>query len=197
MKVSDLRKIQKLYFGYEELARVLGISMASARVAASRYVKMNVLLRIRRNLYVLREIWERATQEEKFVLANLGEAPSYISLMTALAYYDATTQLQRDFFESVSVLRTKTISIGGSIFRYSKISEDLYFGFEKINDFFIARPEKALVDAIYLMSYGRYALDLTSVDTEKLDASVIEKIARRFPKRTLTKLESYGYVKAT
>ncbi len=197
MNVSALRNIRKLYFGYEELARVLGISMASARVVASRYVKMDLLLRIKRNLYVLREVWDRATKEEKFMLANLGETPSYISLMTALEYYDATTQVQRGFFESVGLQRTKTISVGGSVFRYSKISANLYFGFEKINGYFIASPEKALVDAVYLTSYGRYAFDLTSVDMEKLDASVIEKIARRFPGRTMSRLESYGHVKTT
>lgn len=194
MNFNALRKIQKLYFGYEELARVLGISMGSARVAASRYVKMGVLLRIKRNLYVLSEVWERTARDEKFMLANLGETPSYISLMTALAYYDATTQVQREFFESVALKRTKTIPIGGGVFRYSKISAELYFGFEKVDDFFIASPEKALVDAVYLMSYGRYSIDLSSVDTRKLEASAIQKIARRFPTRTVTRLESYGYV---
>ena len=32
MKLIELRKIEKFYFGYEELARTLGISTASARV---------------------------------------------------------------------------------------------------------------------------------------------------------------------
>ena len=39
MKLIELRKIEKFYFGYEELARTLGISTASARVTASRYVQ--------------------------------------------------------------------------------------------------------------------------------------------------------------
>jgi len=79
MKLNQLRRIQKLYFGYEELARVLGINPASARVAASRYVQQGLLVRIKRNLYVLRETWQAAGREDKLVIANLGQVPSYIS----------------------------------------------------------------------------------------------------------------------
>lgn len=159
MKSLELSKIRKPYFGYEEISKVLGISAASAKVTASRYVKQGLLVRMKKNLYVLREVWNAAGKEEKFLLANLGQTPSYISLSTALDYYEITTQMQRDFFESVAVKRTKEIHVKGNVFRYTKISGSLYFGFKKEKDFFIATPEKALLDAFYLMSYGRYALD--------------------------------------
>ena len=107
MKLLELRTIRKLYFGYEEIARVLGISPASARVSASRYVRQGLLVRIKRNTYVLREVWNAVGRADKFVLVNMGQMPSYISLTTALDYYEITTQVQRDFFESVAVKRTK------------------------------------------------------------------------------------------
>jgi hypothetical protein len=44
----------------------------------------------------------------------------------------------------------------------------LYQGFKKEKGFFIATPEKMLLDAIYLMSYGRYALDMSAIDPKKL-----------------------------
>jgi predicted transcriptional regulator of viral defense system len=122
MDLIKLRNIKKFYFGYEELARTLDITEASARVTASRYVKMGLLMRIKRNLYMRRESWDTATKEDKFIIANLGETPSYISLMTALDYYNITTQLQRDFFESIAVQRTKVIGVEETVFRYSKIS---------------------------------------------------------------------------
>ena len=34
---------------------------------------------------------------------------------------------------------------------------------EKEKDIFIATPERALLDAFYLMPYGRYSLDLSSL----------------------------------
>ena len=57
MKLFEIQKIDKLCFGHEEIARVLGISEASSRVTASRYAKKGLLLRIKKNMYVLREKW--------------------------------------------------------------------------------------------------------------------------------------------
>ena len=135
MKVLELNKIRKPYFGYEEIARVRGISLASAKVTASRYVRQGLLLRLKKNLYILRKAWNAASKEDKFRLANLGQTPSYISLMSALEYYEITTQMQRDFFESVAVKRTKEIQVNGNVFRYSKINVALYFGFKKEKGF--------------------------------------------------------------
>jgi predicted transcriptional regulator of viral defense system len=194
MKLSELQNIKKLYFGYEELARAFGISMASARVTASRYVSNGLLVRIKRNLYVLREVWNTATKEDRFVMANFGQIPSYLSLMTALDYYGVTTQMQRDFFESVAIQRTKTFQVGETVFRYSKISKKLYFGFCKKDTFFIASPEKALLDAFYLMSFGRYSLDISSIDPAKLNKTEIQKISRQYPPRTQNLLMANGYL---
>mgnify|MGYP000078395196 FL=1 len=195
MKLQELNKISKLYFGTADIARALGISPASAKVSASRYVKLGALVRIKNNMYVLREVWNAAGREEKFVFANLGQTPSYISLMTALDYYQITTQIQRDFFESIAVKRTKEIKVDDSLFRYSKITSTLYFGFKKEKDFFIATPEKALLDAIYLMSYGRYALDMSTLDTDKLDRCEIRRQSEKFPIKTKEMLNTYGYLK--
>jgi predicted transcriptional regulator of viral defense system len=195
MKFLELRNINKLYFGYEEIARVLGISPASARVSASRYVRQGLLVRVKRNMYVLREVWNTLGRAEKFVFVNMGQTPSYISLMTALDYYEITTQVQRDFFESVAVKRTKEIQMDGSVFRYSKIAGNLYFGFKKEKEFFIATPEKALVDAFYLMSYGRYGLDISALDFEKLDRDEVIRLSMEFPLKTKKMLQKYGYPK--
>ena len=194
MKAFELSNIRKPYFGYEEIARVRGISPASAKVTASRYVRQGLLLRLKKNLYVRREVWNAAGKEEIFRLANMGQTPSYLSLLTALDYHEITTQVQRDFFESVAVKRTKEIQVNGSIFRYFKINEKLYFGFKKKGGFFIATPEKAFLDAFYFMSFGRYALDLAALDVNKLDGETIRDLSREFPNKTRNLLKKHGYL---
>ena len=194
MKFVELKKINKLYFGYEDISRVLGISPASAKVTASRYTKQGILLRVKKNLYVFKDVWNAAAREDKFRLANLGQVPSYISLMTALDYYEITTQIQRDFFESVAVKRSKEINLNGSIFRYTKLASNLYRAFKKEKGFFIATPEKALLDAFYMVSYGRYSLDISSLDASKFDQRKIESLCRRFPLKTKKILKKYGYL---
>jgi len=194
MKIAELNEIKKFYFGYEDIARSLGIGAASARVTASRYVRQGLLLRMKKNMYVLREVWNAAGREQKFQLANMGQVPSYISLTTALDYYEITTQVQRDFFESVAVKRSKEINLDGNVFRYVKVTSALYCEFKKEKNFFIATPEKALLDAIYLMSYGRYGLDISALDASKLDRKEIERLSREFPLRTRNMLKKYGYL---
>ena len=196
MKLIEIQKIDKLYFGHEEIARVLGISEASSRVTASRYAKKGLLLRIKKNMYVLRERWIAAEKEEKFLLANLAQTPSYISLATALDFYELTTQIQRNFFESVALKRTKRINVNGNIFRYTRIRNRLYHGFKKEKGVFIATPEKALLDAIYLMSYGRYALDLSAIDPKKIDGYELMRLSKEFPVRTRDMLKGHGYLSA-
>ncbi len=145
-------------------------------------------------MYVVTEAWNVANREDKFPLANMGQVPSYISFMTALDYYEITTQMQRDFFESVAVKRSKEINMDGNVFRYVKIAVDLYGEFKKEKTFFIATPEKALLDAFYLMSYGRYSLDLSSLDAAKFDRREIERLSRKFPLKTKNMLKRHGYL---
>jgi len=194
MKIVELRKIESLSFGCEDIAKALGVGTGSARVAASRYTRQGILLRMKRNMYVLEETWRAAGREDKFRLANMGQVPSYISLMTALDYHEVTTQMQRDYFESVAVRRTKELELGDSVFRYVKLAGNLYGTFRKEDGFFIATPEKALLDAFYLMSYGRYSLDLSSLDPEKLDRREIKHLSRSFPVRTQELLNRHGYL---
>ncbi len=194
MKLAELSRINKFYFGYEDVAKALGISLASARVTASRYVKQGLLVRLKRNMYVLRGKWNTAGREEKFLLANLRQVPSYISLATALDYYEITTQVQRDFIESIAVRRTQEIRLNGTIFRYTRVSSNLYFGFNRHKGFFMATPEKALVDSVYLMSFGRYDLDLSSIDVKKIKRDEVRKISRTFPLKTKKLLKKNGYL---
>ena len=196
MKLNELRRIKKLYFGWDELARALGITGDSARVAASRYVRQGLLVRVKRNLYMLRETWDACGREEKFVIANMGQVPSYISLTTAMDYYGITTQMQQDFFESVTLFRTKTIQVNRTVFTYTKMAEPLYSGFIREKGFFIASPEKALLDAFYLMSYGRYRADLSAIDASRLDMAKLNALSEAFPMKTRKLLQENGYLQA-
>ena len=193
MRYFQLRNIEKLYFGYEDIARTLGISQNSAKITAHRYVKQDMLIRVKRNIYMLKDRWTGLDRERKFIIANILQVPSYISLMTALDYYEITTQMQRDFIESVAVKRTVRKKIEQAVFNYTKIGTNVYRGFLKKQGFFIAEPEKAFLDAVYLISLGRYNLDMPSIDLSKLDAEKIEHMARTFPLQTQNFLAKHEY----
>ena len=184
MRYFQLREIKKLYFGYKDIVRTLGISLNSAKITAHRYAKQGMTIRVKRNIYILKERWVSLDREQKFIIANIYQVPSYISLMTALDYYEITTQTQRDFIESIALKRTARKEIEETVLNYTKISPDIYGGFLKKQGFFIAEPEKAFLDAVYLMSFGRYSLDIPSIDFSKLDVKKIERMSRSFPLKT-------------
>lgn len=175
MDYLNLRKLTKLYFSYSELAKILKLKENSARVTANRYVKKGYILRLKRNLYILREKWDNLTIEEKFTLANILQVPSYISLTTALSYYGYTTQIQQNYYESVSIYRSNELQKEDTVFKYTKLNKKLYFGYIKKDNFFIALPEKAILDALYLMTRGKYKLDLSAIDFEKFNKKLVDR----------------------
>jgi len=195
MNYRKIKLLNKLYFNYRDISRVFGISAASGRVAATRLVKSGDLTRVKRDFYILSQKWNSSSLEERFILANLLQVPSYISFMTALSYYEITTQIQRDFIESAAYFRTKRVEVKESSFNYSKINKKLYFGFVKVKGFFIASPEKAFLDAVYLKSLKKYNFDLSSIDPDKLDKERIKLISGKYPLLTRKLLLKYGYLK--
>ncbi|UCF65935.1 MAG: type IV toxin-antitoxin system AbiEi family antitoxin domain-containing protein [bacterium] len=194
MKFLELNKINKDYFTYEDIARILGITPAAAKVFAHRYVKSGILIRAKRGIYLLREKWNYFSREQKFEIANLLQVPSYISLATALDYYEITTQIQQSFIESIAIKRTKEIEINGNIFNYTRLNRDFYKGFIKQNNFFIATPEKSLLDACYLMALGRYNFDVSAIDLDKVDQDRLVREAKRFPKKNQHFMEKHGFI---
>ena len=190
MSYYQLLKIQKPFFSLDEVAYTLGIQPASAAVLCSRYVKKGFLVRLKRGLYARAEQLANFGQQDLFRLANFLQVPSYISLTTALSYHGLTTQVQRGFFESISLKRTREFEVAQFTFHYSKISLDLYKGFERVEDVFIALPEKALLDSLYLASLGRYSLDTSALDLTKVKADVLENLSLLFPSRVRKFMEN-------
>ncbi len=185
MKYLELKALSNnLYFNSQDVAEILGIKAASARVVCTRYVKRGLFIRLKKDLYVLRERWQGNAWVDFFKISNLLQVPSYISLMTALSFYEVTTQVQRGVFESVCIRRTANYEVEDVVFNFYKLKKGLYFDFLKRDDFFIATKEKAFLDAVYLHSLGRYAFDFDSIDVNKFDTQRIRRLLRDYPERT-------------
>ncbi|MBU0705784.1 hypothetical protein KJ657_00105 [Patescibacteria group bacterium] len=184
MNLLKLEQNQRPVWTVQSIARTLGIKEASARVMASRYAKKGILTRLRNNLYLMKSLSRQVSQDDLFYLSNIIQTPSYISFMTALSYYGITTQITRNVIEAVSPVRTQYYEAEEWVFNYSKIDKDLYFGFIREGKFFIATKEKALLDCLYYSSMGRYSLDVDSIDLSGFSAAELQKMAKKFPKKT-------------
>ena len=185
MKYLKLKELKdRIYFTIMDVAELLKIKKESARVLCYRYSKNGLFIRLKKDLYILREKWDILSLEEKFKIANILVVPSYISLMTALSYYQITTQIQREFYESITKKRKKVYSIENSDYYYFKVKPEFYFGFKKINNIFIAEKEKAFIDCIYFYSIRKYKFDISSIDFRKFEKRKIEEILKIYPLET-------------
>ncbi|OGJ44355.1 hypothetical protein A2272_05785 [Candidatus Peregrinibacteria bacterium RIFOXYA12_FULL_33_12] len=184
MNIIKLENNGNLFFTTEDISRILNISDASSRVFCSRYVNKKILIRLKKDIYILKEKINLLEREDLFFLSNLIQTPSYISFMTAMAYFEVTTQMTRNIIEAVSVIRTKTFDSENFNFIYKKLKNNLYFSFNRIGKFFIATKEKAFLDCLYFQSLGRYDFDIESIDFNKLDLKILKKLSKKFPFKT-------------
>lgn len=191
MNLPKLNNSNQFYFTTESVAGTLGITKASARVLCSRYVKRGIFIRFKNNIYVSQYQFPSLSQEDLFYLSNLIQTPSYISFMTALSYYQVTTQITRNVIEAANPIRTQSFDSEKINFVYNKLNPRLYFGFERLGKFFIATKEKAFLDLLYFKSLGRYAVDLDSIDLRKLSIPSLKKLSKKFSKKTQIVLEEF------
>lgn len=179
MKWQNLYNSDKLILSGDDVSKILGISTKSAQVYISRNIQKEHLLRIKRDIFILKLKYEKLSEEEYFSIANIIQTPSYISLTTALSYYNITTQQQRNYIESVAVKRNKFLQIGNINYNFSLVKEELFNGFIKKKLFFIAEPEKAFFDSVYLSSLGRYNLDFDAVNFNLLNIDIINNLIKK------------------
>ena len=185
MKIFELEKINKDIFTINDICKALEITYASAKVSASRYVNTGYLLRLKRDNYIIKAKFKTLSTEKLFEICNFLQVPSYISFMTALSYYNLTTQVQQGVTELISLKRTKEFTIENNEIIFRKIRKDLFFGFRKIDDFFIATPEKAIFDIVYLTSMYRYACDFDSINFKNINISLIDREIKKTNEKTV------------
>ena len=187
--MTELQELsRKTCFTLDDVAQRLGIQAASARVLCSRYIRQGMLVRFKNGFYTTAWKWENLTRRDLFKIANILQVPSYISLMTALAYYEVTTQAQNNYQESICLKRSIVYNVREAVFNFVKVQNRYYGDFVKTDGIFIATKEKAFMDAAYLFSFGKYKFDIDSLDMKKLDRKKLKNILKIYPQKTKEKV---------
>ncbi|GJM32383.1 MAG: hypothetical protein DHS20C18_13840 [Saprospiraceae bacterium] len=122
------------------------------RNALTRWQKKGYLQKIRRGFYRLTN-WPLKGDSDFFFIANRIYSPSYVSLQSALRWYDFIPE-GVFMVTSISTLKTIQFSTPMGSFSYRSIKPNLFWGYqlEQYGDFRIkmADPAKALLDLLYL-----------------------------------------------
>jgi predicted transcriptional regulator of viral defense system len=164
----------------------------NVRLQLARWVTAGRVIRLRRGLYSVAPPYN-PIRPHPFLVANRLQPASYVSLQTALAYYSMIPETVNRTV-SVTTGRPEELEtpLGTYVFRH--VQPDLFFGYTSAifggREAFIARPEKALLDLIYLQPQGESRGYLDSLRLENLaiiDIAHLSQFAERFksPKMNL------------
>ena len=156
-----------------QLSEQYGLKSATVDTYISRSLKRKEIIPLKKGLYVSADFYNKNKGDISypFYLANILRTPSYVSLWTALQYYNLTTEAIHTITSiTPKVTRAYRTKIGN--FSYQSIQEELFLDFSLTKgefDFFIASPAKALFDLLYFKTYrfrGVHFKDIKTLVTE-------------------------------
>lgn len=152
-----------------KLLKLEGFYTHSLKVQIRRWCKKEKIIKLRNNLYILKET-DRKINPSRLFISNELYKPSYISNEYALSFYGIIPERVTDI---TSVTPKKTMIFKNKLgrFIYQHIKQNCFTGFIEQKDeaglsFLISIPEKAVVDFLYLNSDRfKYDFENTLVDS--------------------------------
>lgn len=157
----------------------------SVRKQLSRWTAQGRLIQLRRGLYAVPAPY-RTREPHPYVVANLLQRASYVSLHAALAHYGLIPEYVA-LTTSVSTGRPRQWNTPLGSYTYRHVQPALFWGYRRAEVqpgqyAFLATPEKALLDLIYLTPEAdspAYLHELRLQNLERLDLAALNAAARR------------------
>lgn len=185
IKTVEVFRFLPALFRYTDAAKMV----PNPNVFLTRALKAGYVLRITRGVYY--NTFKGVPRVEE--VACFLRTPSYISCEWALNYHNIILQVP-----SVCTVITLSTSVGernkvhykGLVIEYSKISENLFFGYETREGFNIATPEKALLDTLYLRGYIPF---LDELELDNLNTNQLIDLSRVYPKTVQKKVSALSH----
>lgn len=164
------------------LLLVGNVNPADVRRQLSRWTRAGRLYLLRRGLYALAPPFQKV-KPHPFMIANCLVRSSYISCQSALAHYHLIP-------EHVPVVTSVTTGRPGrwdtplGSFEFRHIKTNLLYGYRLMElgieqRTFVATPEKALLDLIYLQPGGDSPLYLRELRLQNLDVLDLGELQRQ------------------
>ena len=141
--------------------------------------------RIERGLYFINS----SRGDNLYEIASQIVFPSYISLFAAFQYYSVTDQVIKKY-SVISIKRHREVNLDGNIIEFRTIGREKFFGFNRVQNAYIASIEKAILDSLYLnmpaFSYVKEAFDL-AIQNSILDLKRLKDYAERMNSNSINR----------
>jgi predicted transcriptional regulator of viral defense system len=155
------------------------------RLQLTRWTKSGRVYQLRRGLYAIAPPYQKV-KPHPFLIANRMQRASYVSIQSALGYYGLIPDTVHATF-SVTAGRPERWETPLGIFEFRHIKPDLLRGYRmtdlRSQQAFVAMPEKALLDLVYLQPGGdsaHYLRELRLQNLEDLDLNELYRQAAAF-----------------
>ena len=163
-----------------------GGNLAQIRLQINRWVKDGKIIRLHKGLYTLAEPYRKVTSEP-FCIANSLKQASYVSLHSALSWYAMIPEFV-PAVTSITTGRPQTIETPLGRFEFRHVSKKYFWGYQQVElkfgqTAFIAYPEKALLDLVYLTPGGNkieFIEGLRLQNFEQINRAVLHEFVERF-----------------
>ena len=148
----------------------------------SRWVRAGRIYQLRRGIYALAPPYQKGSPHP-FVVANAMVYASYVSCQTALAFYELIPEYAPVVI-SVTTTRPARWATPLGNFAYRHIRSSLFSGYQRsplgARDFaFVAKPEKAVLDLVYLTPQGDSREYLTELRLQNLHRLEMVELRRQ------------------
>ena len=181
MRYAEFRNIVSRYpFFKSSILEHLSQKPAILRRQLVDWVKKGYVRQLKKGIYTLCD-QDRAVNVSRYFLANNLYLPSYLSLETALSYYNLIPE-KVVILASVTTKKTQYFQNYYGNFIYRHIATALFNNFiqvcdENHNVFFIATPEKAIFDFFYFKynELDRFDADVFDLSFRFQNLEIINK----------------------
>lgn len=187
MKFEELLKLLKGETVFSSSMLLAGnVSINSIRKQLTRWASKGKLIQLRRGIYAISQPY-RDMQPHPFLIANMLKRASYISLQSALGHYGIIPEYV-PVATSITTGRAEKITTELGRFHFNHIKKDLFWGYQEIEihrniKVFIGKPEKSLLDLVYLTPRSDnidYLKGLRLQNTDKIDTELLMDFAEKY-----------------
>lgn len=186
--IKTLTDLGKSYFTVSDLERILELPRKSLYVVLGRLVKSGVLERLGKNIYT---VFTRSLDVEK--VANEIYFPCYLSFEKALSACGILSQIPF-VLTFASPRPPKKMTIAGTMIEFTHLPKKLYFGYKLEGHRYVAEPEKALLDQLYMVSREKRTLNTEELDLTSINKERLYEYAKKFPAYTRKLLSKSGLI---
>lgn len=174
--IQTLRGFNKPYFTVADLEKILEMRRDSLYVTLNRLVKDGVLIRLRRGVY---QPEFQGLELER--TANELYYPSYLSFESALSRYGILSQIPYTL-TFATYRRSKKILLRDREVEYRQLKKEYFFGYKLEKGLYIAEPEKAVLDQLYMISKGKASSEISEWSLIGLKKGKLFQYSKYFPK---------------